>query len=216
MQWRVFIVRWRLEDRKTSLEFLLCNWVACTTLLNHVFPLCVHVRVAMYHLISCSPYGFLQRYHSLFKGDIRITSMKDEFVLADVDIIVWKGSRIIYICRRRCLAKEFAWVCDFTKTTLSWETIFLMIWVNVWSHLLIFFRVFVQQFGRVWNGFGLLPWNGPLMEVIPSLLHLLFLGQVFWRTLPLCSRSGNIPTRIILITANLWCCLWPWDTWNLG
>jgi len=29
----------------------------------------------------------LSRYHSLFKGDFRITSTKDEFVLADVDIM---------------------------------------------------------------------------------------------------------------------------------
>jgi len=40
---------------------------------------------------------FLQRYHALFKGDIRITSLKDEFILADVDImqrVIARGLRM--------------------------------------------------------------------------------------------------------------------------
>jgi len=36
---------------------------------------------------SSSTFLFLQRYHALFKGDIRITSTKDEFILADIDIM---------------------------------------------------------------------------------------------------------------------------------
>jgi len=36
---------------------------------------------------ASSTFLFLQRFHALFKGDIRISSTKDEFVLADVDIL---------------------------------------------------------------------------------------------------------------------------------
>jgi hypothetical protein len=63
------------------------DYNAGSSLFNLCFAISLFARrcLVLNSTVALNPNLFLQRFHALFKGDIRITSNKDDFVLSDPD-----------------------------------------------------------------------------------------------------------------------------------